>query len=59
MKIVESGTAIEFECGYCGEICYESDNLERDENDHDGCAIESDVIACDRCGEDNKVIRYI
>ena len=58
MNVVEAEPAISFECAECGFHTYEGDQLERDD-DYEGSAIESDVISCERCGVDHKVIRYI
>ena len=56
--IVVAEPAVNFRCGSCGCDNYENDCLEADD-DYEGQAIESDIIACDKCGEDNKVIRYL
>ena len=58
VKIVEAEPAIGFNCGKCDHYNYENDCLERDD-DYEGQAIDSDMIQCEKCGEDNKVIRYL
>ena len=54
IPVVEAERAVQFTCGHCGEINYESYNLESDWID--GAACNSDVIACSHCENDNKVV---
>lgn len=57
MKIVEAEKAVQFECGYCGHLNYESYALNYDWIDDAAC--NSDVISCEKCGKDNKVVERI
>jgi hypothetical protein len=58
MKTAEADQTIGFMCAHCGEYNYESDTLERGDN-IDGHRVDSDVIACESCGEDNLVYRRL
>ncbi|MCK5611309.1 hypothetical protein KAR91_56085 [Candidatus Pacearchaeota archaeon] len=54
IPIVEAEKAIQFECGHCEHINFESDSLDSDWINDAACR--SDVIACSKCGKDNKVV---
>lgn len=58
IKIANAEPAVGFNCAYCGKYNFEHDFLERDD-DYAGSAIEADIISCEKCGEDNKVVRYL
>ena len=57
IPIVDAEKAIQFTCGHCGHINYESYCLENDWIDDAACL--SDVISCSKCGKDNKVVERL
>jgi len=54
LNCVHAVPAIRFTCANCDHVQYCDDNLM--EEDYNNKLVLADVIKCDKCGEDNKVI---